>query len=199
MGGRGPVKRSKPERYPIMVQEMDKGVGEILDALQAEGIAGNTLVFFSDNGPSGQGSAGPLRGNKGKPWEGGHRVPTIAWWPGKIVAGKTTDHLGISLDLMPTMLELAGASVPEGHKLDGVSLCPVLLEGKSTTARPLFWGGRGVRVGKWKIAFNELYDLQADIGETTDLSEQYPERFEAMKKAFNAWAEDVGAERRYKL
>jgi hypothetical protein len=81
--------------------------------------------------------------------------------------------------------------------LDGISRRPVLLEGKSITSRQLFWGGRGVRDGKWKISFNELYDLDADIGETTDLSKTYPERFDAMKKTFSAWAEDVGAERRF--
>ena len=95
-----------------MLIVMDKGVGEILETIKELGLAGNTFVFFlSDNGPAG-GSAGPLRGRKGSNWEGGHRVPAIAWWPGRIPAGKTTDQLAISLDLMPTLLAMAGTGGP---------------------------------------------------------------------------------------
>ena len=91
--------------YRDMVQEMDAGIGEVLDAIEAQGIADRTLVwFFSDNGAAQWGSNGPLRGLKATDWEGGHRVPSIAVWPGRIAAGTETDQLASTLDVMPTLL-----------------------------------------------------------------------------------------------
>jgi arylsulfatase A-like enzyme len=129
-----------------MMEELDKSVGDMVAAVDEAGIAENTLVvFFSDNGapanfPNG---SGPLRGFKGTLWEGGHRIPAIASWPGKIKAGVTTDEACISLDLMPTMLELAGVAVPQEPRLDGVSLVPLLQRGARLGERPLFWQGSG--------------------------------------------------------
>ena len=112
-----------------MMEEMDKGIGEVVAALERLGLSERTFVFFfSDNGPAG-GSAGPLRGRKGDNWEGGHRVPAVACWPGKIAPGTVCGELGISLDLMPTMLAIAGVSPPKELRLDGVNLLPTLTEG----------------------------------------------------------------------
>jgi len=144
--------------YREMVQEMDQGVGEIVATLRRLGLAENTLVFFcSDNGGTREGNNGPLNGFKGSVWEGGHRVPGIAWWPGKIKAG-TTHQVALTMDLMPTMLDLAKVSVPAGHALDGTSLLPLLLESRALPERTLFWGYTGrfaVRRGPWKLVVNQ--------------------------------------------
>ena len=203
---RGPdkAKAEKPDvkdAYRTMMKEMDKGVGELLDVVRRLGLAERTLVFFfSDNGANQKGSNGPLRGFKGSNWEGGHREPAIAWWPGKIRPGTTTDQLAISLDIMPTMLELAGAALPEGHKLDGVSLAPVLFKGESLGPRQLFWNGKAMRDGPWKLIVDGrgakgvgLYNLDEDVGEQNNLADKHPERVEAMLEAMEAWQEDVAA------
>ena len=201
------IKRGDRQRaFSEMLVEMDRGVGQILDKLVELDLADNTFVFFfSDNGPDG-GTAGPLRGRKGSNWEGGHRVPGIAWWPGTIPADKTTDQLGISLDLMPTMLAMAGVEAPEGHQLDGVDLTPVLKEAKDLGERTLFWQGpderrmMAVRKGDWKLMvgvagkeknFLGLYDLSKDIGEELNLAQKHPERVAAMKESLEAWYQAV--------
>jgi arylsulfatase A-like enzyme len=201
--------------YREMVQELDKGVGEIIATLQRLRLTENTLVFFcSDNGGTRESNNGPLAGTKGTVWEGGHRVPGIASWPGKIKPG-LTDQTGITMDLMPTMLELAQVSVPRGHKLDGVSLAPLLLRGQSLPERTLFWAHTNryaVRQGPWKLLVNQpgneaakgkkkqsevpgaaLYQLTADLGETTNLAAQHPGRVQQMEAALAAWRQDVAA------
>jgi len=197
---RAPRPKSEPkEAYRQMMKAMDDGLGAIVATLKRLGLAENTLVFFfSDNGGTPRGSNAPLRGHKGTVWEGGHREPGIAWWPGRIKPGTVTDQLAISLDLMPTMLELAGAAVPEGHKLDGVSLVPLLLEGKSLGTRQLFWNGKAMRDGQWKLVAGGrgakgvgLYDLSKDIGEQHDIADQHPERVKAMLAAVEGWKTDV--------
>ena len=204
---RGPDKQpkqnedgAKERAFGEMLTEMDRSVGEMLDTLRALDLSGKTFVFFlSDNGPAG-GSAGPLRGRKGSNWEGGHRVPAIAWWPGKIPAGATSDQLAISLDLMPTMLAMAGISAPKEHEFDGVDLTPVLIRGETVPDRKLFWNGRAMRDGEWKLILNGkgteegsvgLYNVSEDIGEQTNLAQKYPERVSAMRGAIEEWKMDV--------
>jgi arylsulfatase A-like enzyme len=141
----------------------------------------------------------PLRGRKGQVWEGGHRVPAIAWWPGKIKPGSVTDQLCISLDVMPTLLDMAGARVPAKHKLDGVSLQQLMLEGKPLGRRQLFWNGTAMRDGPWKLVVKApglkngpgLYDVGKDIGEQHNLAGEHPDRVQAMLKAIGAWKKDV--------
>jgi len=156
------------------------------------------VMFFSDNGAARKmGSNAALRGFKGSNWEGGHREPALAVWPGKIAPGRVTDQLAIALDVMPTLLELAGATVPEGHKLDGVSLVPVLLENESLGRRQLFWNGKAMRDGPWKLILNGrdgdavgLYNLD-DIGEQNNLAVEDPDRVRRMRAALEAWKVDV--------
>lgn len=201
---RGPgVTRGKvdiKEAYRQMMVEMDKGLGQVVDTLHRLDLAENTLVlFFSDNGACRNGSNGPLRGFKGSDWEGGHREPAVAWWPGRIKPGVVTDQMAITLDIMPTLLDLADAQLPEGHKLDGVSLAPLLLEGKSLGDRQFFWNGRAMRDGPWKLMIEQtkagrtvgLYNLDDDLGEQHDLAEQYPDRVRSMLQAIEAWKADV--------
>jgi len=194
--------------YREMIQEMDTGVCQIVSTLERLDLAERTLVFFfSDNGGTPVGSNEPLRGHKGQLWEGGHRVPAIAWWPGHVEAGTTCDEPAMSLDLMPTLLALAGVEVPEGHKLDGASLLPALLDRRSLGERTLFWSYRdklAMRRGPWKLVVTppsrkgrrsgeavELYNLADDLGETHDLAEQFPDRARAMREAIRAWEAEV--------
>lgn len=200
-GGRVDMKRA----FRDMMTELDRGVGEILAAVRGAGIEQRTLVFFfSDNGPAG-GSAGPLRGRKGSDWEGGHRVPAIAWWPGTVPRGSVCDEPVISLDLMPTMLELAGVpSRPDAPALDGMSLVR-LLAGEPGTLGPdrrLFWNGRAMREGPWKLMVGGkgapqgqvgLYHLGDDPGEQKNLAADHPKRVAAMREALETWWREVNA------
>lgn len=154
--------KSRAGIYGDAVEELDWSVGQVLDTLRKHGIAERTLVVFtSDNGPwlimgNQGGSAGPLRDGKGSTWEGGMRVPGIAWMPGRIRPGVSYQQVG-ALDLFPTALALASANVPEGVTLDGIDLAPLLFEGKPLPSRPFFYY-RGdqlfaCRVGEWKAHF----------------------------------------------
>ena len=145
-----------------MMLEMDKGVAQVRDKLVKPGLDKNTLfLFFSDNGDAPNTETGhpDFRGHKGDVYEGGTRVPAIAWWPGRIEAGAVSDALSISLDVMPTILAVAGLAPPKDRMLDGIDLSPVLFEGESAPDRPLFWSslnGKGerseaMREGPWKL------------------------------------------------
>ncbi|MDO8541107.1 MAG: sulfatase-like hydrolase/transferase [Opitutaceae bacterium] len=212
-----PVQGAEIQRaYREMVQEMDRGVGEIVATLQRLGLAENTLVFFfSDNGGTREGNNGPLHGFKGSVWEGGHRVPAIAMWPAKIKPG-VTDQTAIGMDLLPTLLQLSGTKSPAGHRLDGTSLVPLLFDGKSLPERTLFWGYNdryAVRRGPWKLVVNPvaegakakkkaaaladpalgLFNLADDLGENKNVAAQNSERVREMQAALAAWKKDVGA------
>ena len=148
---RGPNRQPRSKLSPVnqavkqMTLAMDDGVGEIIAKLRELNLDTKTLVlFFSDNGGTGENrSTGPkLRGQKGTVWEGGHRVPSIAWWPGKIEAGSTTDQLAMTVDVFPTLVELAGARLPDNHQLDGVSLASVLTARTVARTAPAFLGSR---------------------------------------------------------
>ncbi len=154
--------RSRAGIYGDAVEELDWSVGQVLDTLTKEGLAQRTLVFFtSDNGPwlimgDQGGSAGPLRDGKGSTWEGGMREPGIAWMPGRIRPGVTSE-LAHAMDLLPTALALAGVPLPDGVTLDGTDLGPLLFEGKPLPKRPFFYY-RGdqlfaARWGQWKTHF----------------------------------------------
>lgn len=197
--------------YREMVQEMDRGIGEILAALRRHGVERDTLVFFcSDNGATREGSNGPLRGHKASLWEGGHRVPAIAAWPGRIPPG-TTDALALTMDVMPTLLELAGVKPPAAPALDGTSLAGLLLRGQPPAPRTVFWayGGRAaVRAGGWKLLLGEparenspaaranpdrarLFNLADDLGETRDLAESEPDQVARLSGALRQWQATV--------
>ncbi|MCW5553438.1 MAG: sulfatase [Verrucomicrobiae bacterium] len=154
--------KSRAGIYGDAVEEIDWSTGEILEALRRHELAENTLVFFtSDNGPwlimgDQGGSAGLLRDGKGSTWEGGMRVPGIAWMPGRIKPG-VTPQLAHTMDLLPTALALAGTPAPDGLTLDGTDLSPLLFESKTLPPRPFFYY-RGdqlfaCRLGEWKAHF----------------------------------------------
>jgi arylsulfatase A-like enzyme len=206
---RGPRARPaprEPERiaqtYRRMVAALDEGIGRIVDALDQRGLGERTLVWFlSDNGANRHGSNLPWRGSKGSVWEGGHRVPAIVRWPGVVPAGRRSDALAASLDVMPTLLALAGMAAPDGHELDGHDLSARLRGAAPAPARTLFWGSHGegaVRRGPWKLVLNPagrrgigLYDLDVDPGELANLASEQPERVAELRAALVAWWADV--------
>ena len=188
-----------------MIESVDKSVGRVIAALEANGLAENTLVIFtSDNGGYltyqgghyGISSNGPLRGQKTDVYEGGHRVPAIAWWPGVIEGGRTSDALTATFDVLPTYAELIGI---DAGKSDGVSLAGHLRDGSPVEERPLFWRIReekAMREGRWKLVAlgdkqPELYDLQDDIAEENDLASKEPQRVKKMLSALKAWEREV--------
>jgi arylsulfatase A-like enzyme len=155
--------RSVRGRYGDTIEEIDGGVGAIIQALREEGLAEKTLLIFtSDNGPWLRmeiygGSAGLLRDGKGGCWEGGFRVPAIAWWPGRIEAGAVCSDMMSTMDLWPTLVGIAGAKVPEDRVMDGIDMSATLL-GKEANSRQLFYFYRGnelyaVRKGSYKAHF----------------------------------------------
>jgi arylsulfatase A len=210
---RGPNKQPKKKISPVndavreMTLAMDDGVGQIVAKLRELKLDKKTLVFFfSDNGGTSENRSvgNKLRGKKGMVWEGGHRVPAIAWWPGRVPAGASTDQLAMTIDVMPTLQQLAGASVPADHKLDGMNLSPTLFEKKTLAPRKRFWGhvaGSGaksyaMRDGSWKLVSlpkskPQLFDLGRDLKESNNLAAEQPERTKSMLAALNAWREDV--------
>lgn len=200
--------------YAAMVSRMDRSVGRILDQLKELGLDEQTLVLFSsDNGPTHDGvggsdskffeSAGPFRGLKGSVYEGGMRVPLIARWPGTTKPGGVSTLPCYFPDVLPTLLEVAGAAgaIPRG--IDGVSLAPTLVGQPEKQAKHeyLFWefagygGQQAVRVGDWKGVRQglhkgnikiELYDLKDDPGETRDVAAQQPEMVARIEKILRA-------------
>jgi arylsulfatase A len=144
--------------YSDWVEEVDWSVGQVLDTVRELKLESNTFVIFtSDNGGTPRAVNAPLRGFKASTWEGGMRVPTIAWWPGRIAGGTSTDAITSMMDVLPTFTSLAGAMLPK-KKIDGADLWP-LLSGKETKGpRDLFYYFRGpvleaVRSGDWKLQF----------------------------------------------
>ena len=187
------------------IEEVDESVGQILQTLEQLGLSDNTLVMFtSDNGGSGGTSMGPLRGGKGGPkYEGHMRVPTVAWWPGQIPAGSVTHAIGATIDILPTFARLAGVEVPDDRLIDGKNISDLLFAkaGAKSPHEVHFYEIEGVRQNQWKLVRLpkgkvELYDLDADIGERNDLSEQFPDRVAELKSFLDAHAQDLQEHRR---
>jgi arylsulfatase A-like enzyme len=196
--------RGKSRRgiYGDVIEEIDAGVGEILNTLTELGIDKNTLVVFtSDNGPwlsfeTHAGSAGLLREGKGTTWEGGMRVPAIFWWPGTVQPAVQM-QLGATMDLLPTFCALAGATPSPDRVLDGYDLSPLLLgqTAKGPRNEIFYWRSEelyAVRVGPWKAHFitegcygigpkrenhpiPELYNLENDPSERYDVARLHPD------------------------
>lgn len=192
------------EVYKEMIEVMDETIGDLLVALKENGLAENTIVIFtSDNGGAGaRATNAPLSGAKGSFKEGGHRVPAVIWSPG-IQLAPITPYVYAStvmtMDLFPTLIGFVGGQVPTN--LDGIDFFASLAEGKDMPNRDLFWGTgnkTAMRQGYWKMLKTgnsaQLYNLADDITESNNLAAQYPERFEAMKKAIDEWTIEVTPE-----
>lgn len=195
--------------YGDVIEEMDWSAGQVLNALKDNGIEENTFVIFtSDNGPwlvmkSHSGSSGDLRNGKGSTYEGGMRVPCIVKYPAGIKGGQVSNTFASTMDILPTIAELAGISV--NQKIDGYSMNNIFKNSQAKSAYPYFLytasQGQisGIRQGDWKLLFEnphirysqkvsqqafegpELYNLKSDTAEKKNLASANPEKVEQMK------------------
>ena len=196
--------KSENGRFGDWVQEVDWSVGRVLDTLRELNLDKNTLVIFtSDNGPwlikgSDGGSAGPLRGGKGSTWEGGVRVPMLAWWPEKIAPGSVCDAVAGTIDLLPTCVRIAGSETQEQPVIDGRDITPLLFGQTKESPRDAHYYFsqyelQAVRFGPWKLALKaqnqtmgkgtsddaktnpRLNNLDQEIGERLNLAVDHPD------------------------
>ncbi|EDY17715.1 Steryl-sulfatase [Chthoniobacter flavus Ellin428] len=205
--------------YSDWVEQVDWSVGQVLNTLRELKLQDHTFVLFtSDNGGTPRAVNAPLRGFKTTTWEGGMREPTIAWWPGKIPGGTSSDEITGMFDILPTLVNLAGGEVPTDHKIDGGNIWPVLAgEAGAKSPHEVFYyfnGLRleGVRTGPWKLRFgsaglaegkgpvkkpaapipDQLYNLQTDIGETTNVADAHPDVVAHLRELADAMKDDLG-------
>jgi uncharacterized sulfatase len=157
-------KKSGAGLYGDAVAELDWGVGEVLAKLKALGLDTNTLVMFtSDNGPFYGGSTGGLRGMKGSSYEGGYRVPCIAWWPGNIPAGHLSAEPAVMMDLFATALKVAGVAPPKERVIDGRDILP-LFTGDAKSPHEVIFGQLGAKLATVRDARWKLHVLKPGIG-----------------------------------
>lgn len=208
----------EPRRtYAGMLAAMDEGIGQVLDAVAAKGIAQDTLILFtSDNGGPRPGVVtdnGPLRAGKGTVYEGGVRVAACAAWPGRIKAGGAVDQPMHVVDLYPTLLKLAGVQSEQKLPIDGVDVWEAIAEGKTSPGREVLINATpnsgAIRVGDWKLVVNgnrrddgeaagaadaekaakaELFNLKDDAGERTDVAAENAEKVKALRARYDAYA-----------
>ena len=193
--------------YGDVVETIDWSVGQILSTLERLDLAEDTLIIFtSDNGPWWEGSPGPYRNRKGSSWEGGQRVPFIARWTGTIPEGLVSNEPAMNIDIFPTLLQLAGGSLPTDRAIDGMDISPMLINGEGSPHEALYLFNNdriaGVRSGQWKLvvetryraAVNSfdnpdsyygpvglLFDVQRDPSETYSYSREFPEVVSKMR------------------
>ncbi|QDU10236.1 sulfatase-like hydrolase/transferase [Gimesia aquarii] len=206
--GYSPQTKKPQERYRAVVTALDSAIGRVLQQLEESGLSKNTIViWYSDNGAFMLKERGlevasnkPLRDGGVTLWEGGIRVPAIVRYPGHIKAGTVNSSQIISLDILPTLISLAGGKVPEDRTLDGENILPVLESPESAEPRRFFFEYRNfsaVRDGKYKLLRTKpgrnfmLFDLEQDLGETKDLSAKHPEIVAKLKSAYQTWKSDV--------
>jgi arylsulfatase A-like enzyme len=203
------VRESENGVYGAGVACIDWAADVLFHELKSLGLDDDTLVIFtSDNGSRvhGEGgSNGPLRATKGTTWEGGQRVPCIMRWPGKIPAGQTCSELTLSMDFYPTLAAIGGAEVPTDRIIDGKDIRPLIHgeEGATTPHDSFFYYKRNaieaVRSGHWKLhirkddqEIGELYNLETDIGETSNVFDQHPEIVRDLMAKIDACRQDIG-------
>jgi len=203
------VRESENGVYGAAVACIDWATAVLFHELKSLGLDDNTLVIFtSDNGSRARdegGSNNPLRGTKGTTWEGGQRVPCIMRWPGKIPAGTVCNQLTVSMDLHPTLANAGGAQLPTDRIIDGKDIGPLMAaQANAQSPHDAFFYYKqnsieAVRSGQWKLhlrkgdqELQELYDLNADIGETTNRYEQHPDVIEALMAKVHACRKELG-------
>jgi arylsulfatase A-like enzyme len=182
--------------YAKMVRSLDGAVGQVLAALDDQGIANNTIVIFtSDNGGERFSKTWPFTGQKTELLEGGLRVPTLLRWPARL-APQVSDQVTITMDWLPTLLAAAGTVPDAAYPSDGEDILPVLLGARAPYPRTLYWrykaqAQRAVRDGDWKylkINDNEfLFDVAHDVRERANLRHRHPEVFQRLKQQWEAW------------
>lgn len=205
-----------PRIHKELVEALDEAVGTIVEGLREEGLLENTFILFtSDNGQNGYGYP-PLNQHQGKQtvYEGGIRVPGIAFWPGTIEAGRVSDTPLMTMDVMPTLIGLAGINpAPDDPPMDGVDLSDFLVQGTALESRTLYWERpyqvwmknfanrlAAAREDRWKLVRShidrpfELYDVVADPAETMNLADEYPDLTARLAAQHEQWEEMVYAE-----
>jgi arylsulfatase A-like enzyme len=218
-----------PERrtQAACVAAVDDSMGQVMAELRRAGLLERTLVFFSsDNGPSAEqrnllddsgrfyygGSAGPFRGHKFSLFEGGIRMPTLMSWPGTLPKGKVIEDVGVTMDIFPTFVHLAGAELPADRVIDGKDVFPMIAHSAPSPHETIFWANanqRAVRRGKWKLILNPtmdpgetaaekvfLADLEKDPGEKANLAEKNAELAKELMALIGTWEKDVEKKRR---
>lgn len=202
------LRQSENGPYGAAVECIDWAASVLLDEIKVLGLDDNTLIVFtSDNGSRGKdegGSNAPLRGGKGTTWEGGQRLPCIMRWPGKIPAATECNGMALSMDFLPTFAELAGCDLPDDRIIDGKSITPLMAGEEATTQHDAFFyyfkdDIQAVRSGNWKLHIRrrddevaELYDLEADIGETENVHDMHPDVVKDLLSKIQACGEDIG-------
>jgi arylsulfatase A len=189
--------------YAKMLQRIDDGVGQMLAALEKNGVLDDTLfIFSSDNGGERYSDNWPLFNHKTTLWEGGIRVPCLMRWPARLPRGAVVNQPAITMDLTATILAAAGASPPAGRRLDGINLLPILTGERPEVERTFFWRihrtGRhqkAVRHGQWKYVqdgmVEMIFNLADDVGERRDLAFHEPEILADLKRRLAAWEAEL--------
>ena len=192
--------KDKERAFKEMIEVMDEGVGRIIQKLEELKLSEKTLVIFcSDNGgKKGYADNGELRGFKGSLWEGGHRVPAIVSWPGKIQAGSKNNELVMSMDFFPTIVNLSQSLIMPETAFDGTDLTYLLLDGSSLEERTVFWKYRKQKVarrGKWKLMAEQdsihLFNLNTDISEKANLINIQTGIADQLNSELQTWETDV--------
>ncbi len=189
--------------YVAIMEHADKGIGEVLRALDEAGLAENTLVIFTnDNGGEWLSRNAPLFNRKFSVWEGGIRVPAIMRWPGVIPAGRTLGQVGITMDFTATMLKLAGATLPAGYEPEGIDLMPIVTGAAPEMERTLFWranNANAVRSGDLKLLTQGgstfVFNVREDPGERNDITNVSQTDARRLQQLLTEWAGDVDAEK----
>ena len=193
------------------MERVDRGVGEILQALRTRGLEQNTIVIFTnDNGGIGLSHSAPLFHRKFSAWEGGIRVPALVRWPGRIPAGTVSAQVGITMDLTASILAATATPVPSDARLEGINLFPILQRKAPQVERTLFWRTAGpspvnmnqkaVRSGDWKLIVDGavtrifLFNVKADPGERQDWFARRPDIAQRLQQLLTEWERDVDTE-----
>ncbi len=191
--------------YITKVQSLDANIGRVLQALDVQGLAENTIVIFtSDNGGERFSKVWPFSGMKSELLEGGLRIPAIVRWPGRVAAGSVSEQVMISMDWMPTLLAAAGTQMESAYPPDGENLLPTLISRPAPHPRKLYWRykagtQRAIRDGDWKylrIAGNEfLFDVVKDQRERANYKDREKDVIARLKADWDAWNSTILPER----
>jgi arylsulfatase A-like enzyme len=198
--------------YVKIMERADQGVGQIMAALDRQGLAANTIVIFTnDNGGEWLSRNTPLFNRKFTLYEGGIRVPAVVRWPGHVPAGVVSAQVGITMDLSASILAAAGATVPADAKLEGINLWPLLAKGAKPQSRTLFWrvttaglNQKAVRDGDWKLLVEGgarlmLFDVSKDLGERNDVAAANTAVVRRLHQQLLAWEKDVDSEAKSRI
>ncbi|MEZ5354665.1 MAG: arylsulfatase [Bryobacteraceae bacterium] len=192
-----------------MIENLDDNIGRLTARLEGLGLAGETIVvFLTDNGPAGERYNAGLRGRKGSVYEGGVRVPFFLRWPGHVRPGRKVDTIAAHIDVYPTLADLCGVARAEGRAIDGRSLRPLLEDDKAGWPdRPLFTHRElvdkesaaypgAIRTQRYNLVNGkELYDMEADPGESKDVAAEHPEAVRELRGRYEDWFQTAIAER----